>query len=94
MSQVTAQSGDSPPSFAITLVGVTLDEGRAKTEARPTLVVCGAQDEWSTPAEHKALAQAIPGAELEIIEDAGHFVSVEQPEKFTAALRRFMRMGR
>ena len=58
----------------------------------PVLIVCGAQDEWSTPAQHKEMADAIPGSELVIIEDAGHFVSVEQPEIFTRLMRRFMAM--
>lgn len=57
--------------------------------ACPTLVVCGADDAWSTPEHHRAMAAAIPGAQLEIIPDAGHFVSMEQPEAFTRALRKF-----
>lgn len=56
----------------------------------PVLVICGAQDEWSTPEQHREMAAAIPGAELAIIEDAGHFISVEQPEEFTQLMRRFM----
>ncbi len=59
----------------------------------PTMVLCGAQDEWSTPEEHRDMAAKIPGAELVIIEGAGHFVSVEEPEAFSAALRKFMAMG-
>ena len=55
----------------------------------PTLVLCGAQDAWSTPDQHRAMAAAIPGAQLKIIEGAGHFVSVEQPVAFTHALRTF-----
>ena len=58
----------------------------------PTLIVCGAQDAFSTPAQHREMADSIPGAELLIIEDAGHFVSMEQPEVFTRALRKFMGM--
>ena len=58
----------------------------------PALVLCGAQDEWSTPEQHREMAAQIPGAELQIIENAGHFVSVEQPEAFTAAMRHFMAM--
>jgi len=57
--------------------------------ACPTLVVCGADDAWSTPDHHRAMASAIPSAQLEVIADAGHFVSMEQPEAFTRALRKF-----
>lgn len=56
----------------------------------PTLVIVGRQDRWSTLAQHRELATAIPGAELAIIEDAGHFVSVEQPAAVTAALARWL----
>lgn len=63
-----------------------------KTFKCPVLVICGAQDEWSTPEQHREMAAQIPGAELAIIEDAGHFVSVEQPQEFTRLMRRFMSM--
>ena len=33
----------------------------------PTLVLCGAQDEWSTPEQHRDMAAQILGAELQII---------------------------
>jgi pimeloyl-ACP methyl ester carboxylesterase len=52
----------------------------------PVLVMVGRQDRWSTQAQHEELAAAIPGAELAVIEDAGHFVSVERPEAVTRAL--------
>lgn len=56
----------------------------------PALIACGREDEWSPPAQHEAMAAAIPGARLVIIENAGHFLPVEQPEAFTKALRAWM----
>ena len=53
----------------------------------PTLVIVGRHDEWSPPAQHEVLARAIPDARLEIVEDAGHFVTVEQPAAVAALLR-------
>ena len=53
----------------------------------PTLVIVGRHDEWSPPAQHEAIAAAIPDARLEIVEDAGHFVTVEQPAAVAALLR-------
>jgi pimeloyl-ACP methyl ester carboxylesterase len=53
----------------------------------PTLVIVGRHDEWSPPAQHDVLAAAIPGARLEVVEDAGHFVTVEQPAAVVALLR-------
>jgi pimeloyl-ACP methyl ester carboxylesterase len=52
----------------------------------PTLVLVGRQDRWSPVAQHEEIAAAIPGAELVVIEDSGHMVTVEQPEAVTQAL--------
>ncbi len=52
----------------------------------PTLVVCGRQDSWSPLARHEAMARIVPGARLEVIEDSGHMVTLEQPEQVSAAL--------
>ena len=52
----------------------------------PTRVLCGRQDGWSPLARHEAMARIIPGARLEVIEDSGHMVTLEQPEKVSAAL--------
>ncbi|MHB2169842.1 alpha/beta fold hydrolase [Alsobacter sp. R-9] len=56
----------------------------------PTLVLVGRQDRWSPLAQHEEIAAAIPGAELVVIEDSGHMVTVEQPEATTAALLRWL----
>lgn len=57
----------------------------------PTLIACGREDEWSPVAQHEAMAAAIPGARLEVFENCGHFLPVEQPEAFNAALRDWMK---
>jgi pimeloyl-ACP methyl ester carboxylesterase len=54
--------------------------------ACPTLVATGAHDGWAPPAQHEAIAAAIPGATLTIIPGAGHMVQVEQPQALTDAL--------
>lgn len=46
----------------------------------PTLVISGADDPASAP-EHQALiAEAIPRARLEVVADAAHLASVQQPQ--------------
>ena len=57
----------------------------------PTLVVFGAED-VITPAETegRSLADAIPGAKLVIIPNAGHLSNLEQSEVFNAAVREFL----
>jgi len=59
----------------------------------PTLVLTGRQDLWSPPEQHERMAQAIPGAELVIIEDSGHMVMLERPEAVTTALRAWLGQG-
>jgi 3-oxoadipate enol-lactonase len=52
----------------------------------PTLVIAGAEDVATPPAEAASLAGSIPGAELTVLPDAAHLANVEQPEHFTQAL--------
>jgi pimeloyl-ACP methyl ester carboxylesterase len=60
--------------------------------ACPTLIVCGLQDEWSPPDRHVEMARRMPGSRLELIDDCGHMVSVEQPEALNDALRAWLAM--
>lgn len=60
----------------------------------PTLVLCGRED-GVTPVEfHEELAAGISGSVLEIIEDSGHLTALEQPDRVTGALQRWLaRLG-
>lgn len=58
--------------------------------ASPTLVICGAEDVITPPADSEAMARTIPGATLAMIERAGHLSNLEQPAAFTAALQAFL----
>lgn len=53
----------------------------------PTTVVVGEEDAILPIEEARALADAIPGAVLEVIPGAGHLPSLEAPESFNLALR-------
>ncbi len=52
----------------------------------PMLLITGRQDVWSPIAQHEDIARLCPQARLEIIEDAGHFAPVEQPERVAQLL--------
>lgn len=52
----------------------------------PALVLCGAEDPVCPPAWHREMADAIPGADLRLIEGAGHLPPLEQPQRFSAAI--------
>jgi 3-oxoadipate enol-lactonase len=54
--------------------------------ACPTLVMVGAQDALTPPAEAAAMAAAIPGARLVELPGAGHLSCLEAPGAFAAAL--------
>lgn len=56
----------------------------------PTLVIAGAEDEIYPPAMARGIARRISGAELVEIEGAGHLSNLEQPEKFNAAVLKFL----
>ena len=50
-------------------------------------MVAGSEDIATPPDEHaRPIAEAIPGARLEVIEDAPHIASLETPDALTALL--------
>lgn len=56
----------------------------------PTLVVCGRHDEV-VPSCSQTMHRGIPGAELAIFEESSHLSHFEEPERFFAVLRDFLR---
>jgi pimeloyl-ACP methyl ester carboxylesterase len=53
----------------------------------PCLLLCGRADSWSPPEQHREIGNRIAGAELVIIEGAGHMATMEQPAAVSNALR-------
>ncbi|MEM3086862.1 MAG: alpha/beta hydrolase [Halobacteria archaeon] len=53
---------------------------------QPALVVSGSSDNLTPVALGRALASGIPGAKLEVVQNAGHFMMIEQPEAVTRLL--------
>ena len=58
--------------------------------AVPALIVHGALDQLAPVAGADEMARLIPGAQVQIIPDAGHMLPYEQPEIFVDALSRFL----
>jgi proline iminopeptidase len=56
---------------------------------RPTLVLVGALDLLCGPTQGRLIADAVPGAELVIVPDSGHFIAAEAPESFRREIIRF-----
>jgi pimeloyl-ACP methyl ester carboxylesterase len=58
--------------------------------ACPTLVMTGELDGWSPPAQHEAIAAAIPDSELVIVPGAGHMIQLEAPDAVNTAIARWL----
>lgn len=61
----------------------------ARIEA-DTLVITGTDDFICGPAAAQVFADGVPQCEVVLIEDAGHFTFLEQPEAFAAAVEAFL----
>jgi pimeloyl-ACP methyl ester carboxylesterase len=59
--------------------------------AAPTCVVVGSQDKITPLALSESMRSRIPGAELHVVPDAGHFPNVENPAAFNERLAAFLR---
>ncbi|MGY2486842.1 alpha/beta fold hydrolase [Cupriavidus sp. CP313] len=46
----------------------------------PTLLLCGRQDHWNPLDSHVDMRERIPAARLEVIENAGHMITMEAPQ--------------
>ena len=73
---------------ASVMMDVRSDLGGIKV---PTMVVVGSEDRLTTVDMARELAAEIPGAELTIIDDAGHLVNIEKPAEFNAAVLGFLK---
>ncbi|MFZ4289565.1 alpha/beta fold hydrolase [Variovorax sp. HJSM1_2] len=54
----------------------------------PTLLQCGAQDSWASPAQHAEMHLLVPHAQMDVIAEAGHMAPMEQAQAVAASLLR------
>jgi 3-oxoadipate enol-lactonase len=95
VESVRAMMAATPVAGMIGALGAMRDRADSSELLRtlaglPTLVIVGADDALTPPAEAQALADAVPGARLAVIPAAGHLPPVEQPAETTATLREFL----
>ncbi|HEX2031704.1 MAG TPA: alpha/beta fold hydrolase [Actinomycetota bacterium] len=57
----------------------------------PTLVVVGSDDTLTPPVMSETMTAAIPGADLAVIQGAGHLSNLEAPREFRATVRDLLR---
>ena len=61
-----------------------------RSYAGQTLILCGRQDILCPVERHRLMQNLIPGSTMQIVEDAGHLPTLEQPQITTAALSRWL----
>ena len=86
----------SPASYnAQAMAGARFDHsGDVGRITSPTLVIHGAEDRYVPPSNARALAEAIPGARLLVLEGAGHLVFIERAAEVNREVLAFLGGGR
>jgi len=89
---VETMSAIDPDAYCLGAAAVWLADQRERVAeiGVPTLVMCGALDVVTPPTLSRDLAAAIPGADLILIDGAGHLANIEKPAEFNAALDLFL----
>ena len=65
-------------------------EGALAAMDVPTLILWGTKDEYAPVAGAHRFQREIPHAELVVLEDAGHFLMEDQPERVAGEIGRFL----
>jgi len=82
----------TPPEGYVANCAAIRDMDHRESIARikaPTLVIAGAKDSVTTPADARFLVERIPGARYAEL-DAAHLSNIEAPANFTESLLRFL----
>lgn len=90
---VEAMTADTDPrvTYADWICDDSFDfMSRVQDITLPTLAVCGAEDRLTPVKYHQFLQQRMPNCRLEVIQQAGHWSYIEQPEAFTRVVRAFL----
>lgn len=70
--------------------GLQRDGIAAASLTCPTLVIGAEQDPLRSAQETRELAEAIPGATLDVIEQSGHMLPLEQPQALVDAIKAWL----
>ena len=76
--------------FQNNALGQAYLESRIKEIQQPVLVVWGKHDRFINVKLGELLAEELPNARLDIIEDSGHFVHMDKPEKLLKVTHKFL----
>ncbi|HET9087611.1 MAG TPA: alpha/beta fold hydrolase [Acidobacteriaceae bacterium] len=56
----------------------------------PVCAIAGSEDQSSTPHEMQVIADQVAGAEFHLLQDAGHYAPLEQPERVAGLIGKFL----
>ena len=56
----------------------------------PAFAIVGDEDQWSPVDQHEDIIERIPGAQLRVVEGAGHMAPAEKPLRFNQILREWL----
>jgi pimeloyl-ACP methyl ester carboxylesterase len=89
-----AMAADTPWPAYIDQIEMAIDRvdsrPRLATFAMPVLVACGAEDGVCPPDLSREIADAVPDATLAIVEGAGHYLTLDQPDEMARLLRAWL----
>ena len=86
-----ADSPSLPYFYQQAMAGARFDaSGEVRNITSPPLVIHGADDRYVPVANARALAKAIPGAKLHVLERAAHLVFIEQAEEVNKHVLSFL----
>ncbi|MGH9615425.1 MAG: alpha/beta fold hydrolase [Acidobacteriaceae bacterium] len=60
------------------------------TIVAPVCAIAAGEDQGSTPAEMRVIAERAPDAEFHVLPDAGHYAPLEQPQKIADLIGNFL----
>ena len=89
-AMIRAQNKDAVAQASIAMSTRPDSTGDLPTIDLPTAVIVGEADAITPLASAKTMADAIPGASLSVIPDAGHISNIEAPEAFEKAIRAWL----
>jgi pimeloyl-ACP methyl ester carboxylesterase len=84
---VTATAAAVRTGFLLAMAEMDLRDAGRTLATVPTRILVGTKDTLTPPRAARALADAIAGAELEVILGAGHMLPLEAPDEIVAAIR-------
>ena len=82
-----AATGPARAGFLVAMAAMDLRGAGETLAAVPTRILVGTRDTLTPLRAARQLEKGIPGAQLEVIEGAGHMLPLEAPDRIVAAVR-------